>query len=61
MANALYVELPAWLAVIEQTPALRSTARSSTVVQIRGVFEAKVTGRRELASAAIGNGETPRI
>jgi hypothetical protein len=31
------------------------------VLQTAGVVEANVTGRLELAGAAIGNGEIPRI
>jgi hypothetical protein len=58
---ALKLALPPWLAVIEHVPAFSSITRSPEFLQTVGVAEAKVTGSPELASAAIGNGETPRI
>jgi hypothetical protein len=60
-AAALYVLLPAWLAVIKHGPALRSITRLLAVLHTAGVVEANVTGRPELACAAITNGETPEI
>jgi nucleoside-diphosphate-sugar epimerase len=58
---ALKPALPAWLAVIVHVPALSSVTRLLAVVQTAEVPEVNVTGRRELACAAIANGDVPRI
>jgi len=58
---ALKFEFPAWLAVIEHVPALSSITSEPAFVQTASVVDANETGRPELACAAIGNGETPRI
>ena len=58
---ALKLPFPVWLAVIEQVPTLRSTTRSPAMLQTTGRIGVRVTGSPELARAAIGNGETPRI
>jgi len=58
---ALKLTLPAWLAVIEQVPALSSVTSTEAFVQTEGVVEVKIIGRRELAWAAIGKGEIPKI
>jgi hypothetical protein len=48
------VVFPAWLAVIEQTPAFRRTAFEPEMVQIVVEFEVKVTGKLEVAEAESG-------
>jgi hypothetical protein len=49
------------LAVSEQVPALRSITRLSEFSQTAGVIDFTLTGAPELACAAIGNGEIPKI
>ena len=57
----LKLTLPPWLAVIEHVPVLRSITTTLAVLQTPGVVEVKLTGRPELALAAITNGEIPKI
>ena len=52
--------MPAWLAVIEQVPPLRSVTTTLAEVQTAGVVEVRTTGRPELAWAAIANGDLPK-
>jgi hypothetical protein len=53
--------VPLWLAVIEQLPALNRTTSPACGLQTPVVVEVNVSGSDELALAAIGNGETPKL
>ena len=56
---ARYRALPAWLAWIEQGPAVSSVTVLPVTVQTSGVVEAKLTGRPELDVALTLNGASP--
>ena len=55
------MELPGWLAVIEQVPAVTIVTVEPDTVQTALVFDAKVTGSPELAVAVSVNGATPSV
>ena len=51
--------LPAWLAVIEQVPAVTSVTVAPATVQTPDVVDAKLTGRPELLVALRATGPEP--
>ena len=53
--------LPAWLAVIEQVPAVRRVMCRPLTVQTGRVVEVRVTGRVELALAEAVTGDWRRV
>ena len=53
--------LPAWVALMEQVPAVSSLMVLTLTVQTAGVVLASVTVRPELAVAATVNGATPKV
>ena len=52
---------PAWLAVIEQTPAAMSVTLTPDIVQIKGLLEVNVTMSPEEAVADSMIGGVPRL
>jgi hypothetical protein len=52
---------PAWLAVIEQVPAVSSVTVDPATVHTAGVVDAKVTARPEVAVAVTVNGGPPKV
>ena len=56
-----YVELPAWLAVIEHVPSVSSVTVAPDTVQTVKLLEAKVTANPELAVAVKANGAAPKV
>lgn len=56
---AEYVELPAWVAVMEQAPSETMVTVDPDTVQVDVGGDAKATAKPELAVAAIVNGLDP--
>jgi hypothetical protein len=58
---AANVELPGWLAVIEQVPVPSKVATIAVTVQTAGLFDVNVTGSPELAVALNGSDPVARV